>query len=69
MTLTRRYFLPLLAAVLIAVGVGSLWNYLLLFAANDWLRVGIYLSMCVLAVASMIVVQAALPRVVRLADV
>lgn len=63
MTLLHRYFLPLLAALFLAVGVGSLWAYLLPLATTDWLKLLLYLSMCVLAISSMIAAQAILPRV------
>jgi cadmium resistance protein CadD (predicted permease) len=61
MTNFRSYALPFVAAVLIAAGAGLLWEFLDHLATNDWWKLLVYLSMCLLTIAAMIGVQALLP--------
>jgi predicted PurR-regulated permease PerM len=61
MTNFRSYALPFAAAVLIAAGAGLLWEFLDRLATNDWWRLLVYMTMCLLTIAAMIGVQALLP--------
>jgi predicted PurR-regulated permease PerM len=62
MTNFRSYALPFAAAVLIAAGAGLLWEFLDCRTTNEWWKILLYMSMCVLTIAAMIGVQALLPE-------
>jgi hypothetical protein len=61
MTNFRSYALPFAVAIPLAAGAGLFWEFLDRLATNDWWKLLVYLSMCLLTIAAMIGVQALLP--------
>ncbi|HEY7154560.1 MAG TPA: hypothetical protein VH575_11420 [Gemmataceae bacterium] len=61
MNVLRRFGLPVVVVAPVVAAVAALWNYLLLFAYNDGVRILIYLSMCLLALAGAAAAQHFVP--------
>lgn len=65
MNVLRKYGMPIVTVGPVAVAVAALWNYLLRFASNDGMKILIYLSMCLLALAAAAAAQYFVPDYTR----
>jgi hypothetical protein len=52
----------------VAVGISYFWTFVLRFATNDWLKIAIYMAMCLVSLMAAVVVLVVVRMLLRPGD-